>query len=66
MPMTKRFTITTGPDFQKVLAKLARKLSLETSSPWDSQDVIVRMIQIGANHSVASYYPKDKVPAIRD
>lgn len=60
----KRFTLTIGPAAQKQLAKLARKLSLETSTAWDSQEVLKRCANIGLTHSMGAYYPKEKAAAI--
>lgn len=62
--MTKRMTLTVGPIAQKQLAKLARKLSLETHTPWDSQEVLKRCANIGLTHSMGAYFPKDKATSI--
>jgi hypothetical protein len=62
--MKKRFTLTSGPVAQKQLAKLARKLSLETSTPWTAQDVLIRCANIGLTHSMGAYFPKEKAADI--
>jgi len=62
--MKKRYTITAGPEFQKKLAKLARKYSLETNTGWNSQEALERLLNIGMTEQLAVYYPKEKQPAI--
>jgi hypothetical protein len=62
--MKKRYTLSTGPLCQKQLAKLARKLSLETHTPWTAQDVVKRCVQIGLTHSMGAYYPSEKPASI--
>lgn len=64
--MSKRYTLTAGPVAQKQLAKLARKLSLETHTPWDVQEVLKRCVNIGLTHSMAAYYPNEKAASIEN
>lgn len=64
--MKKRFTITSGPDAQKALVKIARKLSIETNTGWDSQEVLERLINIGLTHTMTAYFPGAKAVSIRD
>lgn len=55
--MKKRLTLTLDTETQGKLTRLARKLSLETSTPWDSQESAVRCFNIGLTHSMDHYYP---------
>jgi hypothetical protein len=53
--MTKRITLRLDDQNQKLVVKLARKLSLETSTGWTSQEVVDRCFRMGLTASVGHY-----------
>lgn len=64
--MKKRFTLTIGPETQKALAKLARKTSLESGISLGIQDALEGCAINGLKLALGTYFPKDKIPRIRD